>query len=144
MEFPNLFEVRKEFSQVIEDLDFFIEVMSTKNAISFSEYSSQLETINIELIKMMGKINGLIAGDAISNVSQKGSIKVNRRYSKAHEKLRKTLIKTIIEPHDIEKKHLKYGLTFWESEFQKGKMRKDLIDHFRKVSKQLKKIRQNL
>jgi len=144
VEFPNLFEVRKEFSKVIEGLDFFIETISVKNAMSFFEYTSQLGTINIELIKIMGKINGLIAGDAISNVDQKGSIKVNRRYSKAYEKLRKTLIKTIIEPNDIEKKHLKYGLTFWASEFQKGKMRKELINHFRKVSKQLKKIRENL
>lgn len=125
-------------------MDFFIEAMKTKNEMSFSEYLAQSGTINVELIRMEGKIDGLIAADAISRMRSEGSFRENKQYKKAFRELRKTMIKTIIESRDIEEKHVKRDLLLWESKFQEGKMRVDLIRHFEKVSRQLKEIQKIL
>jgi hypothetical protein len=60
MEFPTLSEVRNDFSKVIENSEFLIETLSTKDSLSFSEYLAQHGTIDVELIKLRSKISGLI------------------------------------------------------------------------------------
>jgi hypothetical protein len=128
-EIPDPIEVRNDFSKTIEDLDFLIEFISTKQHVSFFEFHAQLHTTNLELIKIWNKTLLLKWTD--------------KKYRKAHEQLRKILIKMVIEPNDIETRHTR-DLLFWESAFQKGKLRKDLINHFKDVSKQLKKTAKNI
>ena len=129
MELPNPIEVRNNLSKTIENLDFFVEFISTKDRVSFSEFHAQLRTINLELINVRGRIDSLTVTD--------------RKYSKAFEKLRKILIKILIDSRQIESKYVKDRIA-WESIFQEGKLRRDLINHFKAVSKQLKKIQKNI
>jgi len=48
----------------------------------------------------------------------------------------------MIEPNDITMKFLKNSISSWDREWEG--MRKKLINHFKKVSKQLKKIRNEI
>jgi hypothetical protein len=130
MELPNPIEIRNDISKVIENVDFLVEFLSTKDKVSFSEFNSQWHTINLELLNIWHRIYYLTMTD--------------RKYSKAHEKLRKILIKMLIDTNEIEKKHSKGRSIFWESIFQQGKYRKDLINHFKDVSKQLEKIHKSI
>lgn len=141
MEFPNPLKVREEFSELVRDVDFLIETMKTKDKMSFFEYHAQHEAITIELVKMGGRIDGLIAADTISRIRSEGSFKENKQYKKASRELWK-MTKTIVDSGDIERRHLGYDLYRWESKFQEGKLRKDLIKHFEKISKQLKAVQQ--
>jgi hypothetical protein len=140
MEFPNPFKVREEFSAIVRDVDFLIETMKTNNKMTFSEYLAQHGSINIELIKMEGRIDGLIASDAISRIKSEGTFKENKQYKKASRELEKITAEAIIKSNDIEHRHLGYNLHRWESEFQQGRLRKDLIKHFEKISRQLKAV----
>ena len=130
MKLPNPIEVRNDLSKTIESLDFFVEFISTKDLVSFFEFHAQLHTINLELINVWNRIRFLTVTD--------------RKYSKAFEKLRKILTKILIDSSQIESKHVKDRMTSWESTFQEGKLRKDLISHFKRISKQLKKIQKNI
>lgn len=129
MELPNPIEVRNDLSKTIENLDFFVEFISTKDRVSFFEFHAQLHTINLELINVWHRIDFLTVTD--------------RKYSKAFEKLRKILIKILIDSSQIERKYVR-DIIAWESIFQEGKLRRDLINHFKAVSKQLKKIQKNI
>ena len=132
MELPNPVEVRKDFSKVIENLDFFIELISTKEVVSFFEFSAQLHTIDRELIEIQHKIRLLTI---------KGG-----KYSKIFEKFKKVLIKMLIEARDIERKYERKSLnTHFENIFQHGgKLRKELVNHFKNVSKELKKLQKQI
>ena len=129
MELPNPIEVRNDLSKTIESLDFFVEFISTKDRVSFFEFHAQLHTINLELVNVWNRIRFLTVTD--------------RKYSKAFEKLRKILIKTLIDSSQIESKYVNDRTTSWENIFQEGKLCRDLISHFKGVSKQLKKIQKN-
>jgi len=129
MELPNPIEVQKDLSKVIENLDFFIELISTKEVVSFFEFSAQLHTINRELIEIQHKIRLLTI---------KGG-----KYSKIFEKFKKVLIKMLIEARDIERKYERKSLS--KNIFQhRGKLRKELVNHFKNVSKELKKLQKQI
>jgi len=130
MELPNPIEVRSDLFKTIENLDFFVEFISTKDRVSFFEFHAQLHTINLELVNIWNRINFLTVAD--------------KKYSKAFEKLRKILIKILIDSSQIERKHVRDITISWESIFQEGKLRRDLINHFKAVSKQLKKMQKNI
>jgi len=130
MELPNPIEVRNDLSKTIENLDFFVEFISTKDRVSFFEFHAQLHTINLELVNIWNRINFLTVTD--------------KKYSKAFEKLRKILIKILIDSSQIERKHVSDRMISWESIFQEGKLRRDLINHFKAVSKKLKKMQKNI
>lgn len=144
MELPAVAEVRSDYLRVIENVNFLIETINTKDNLSFFGYLAQFGTINIEFIKLGGKINGLIAGYSISSIKETGSFKVNRNYSKAFEKHRKIEIKMMIDTRKIEDKYLKGRYDSWEHIYQTSNMRKELINHFRAVSKDLGKVLKNL
>jgi len=113
MNYPTLSEVKKDFERVIENMEFLIEILSTKNDLSFSEYLAQQGTIGIELIKLQSRINDLIAGDSIRNIKVTGGHKINKKYTRAFEGMRKTIIKMLVETGRVEKKHSK-DIFFWE------------------------------
>jgi len=130
MELPNPIEVHKDFSRAIEDLDFFVDFVSTKESLKFIEFHRHLHSIDMEVIRIWHQINLLTITD--------------KKYEKAFEKLRKILLKLLVEWRDVEKKHVKDNLFLWESTFREGKPRKDLIKFFKKISKQMKKIQKGI
>lgn len=129
MELPNPIEVRRDFSRAVEDLDFFINFVATKESVKFAEFNAHLHLINMEILRIQHQTNLLTITD--------------KKYSKAFEKLRKILLKLLVERRDVEKKHVK-DILFWEHEFRDGKLRKDLVKFFKNVSKQMKKVQKNL
>jgi len=129
MRLPNPIEVRRDFSKIVEDLDFFIDFISTKESVKFAEFHTHLHSINMEAIRIWHQINLLTITD--------------KKYSKAFEKMRRILLKLLVEWRDVEKKHVK-DILFWEQEYKKGKLRKDLVKYFENVSRQMKKIQKNI
>ena len=125
MELPNPIKVRIDFSRTIEDLDSFITFLSTRESVSHSEFLYYLHPINMATLQVWHQISLLTVTD--------------KKYSKAFERLRKILVKLLVDSHGIEKKHVK-NILFWKHKFQEGKLRKDLIKFFKNVSKQMKEI----
>jgi hypothetical protein len=130
MELPNPDRVRNDFIKIIEDLDIFINFISTKSRVTFFEFHEHLHPINVQLFEICHKINLLGATD--------------RKYLKAFEDLRKIVIKSLINTGEIEKKHVGKNLRLWESKFQEGKLRKDLIGFFNSIFEQMEKIQKNI
>jgi len=130
MELPNPIEVRNDLSKTIEDLDIVINFISTKPDVTFFEFHRNIHPITMELIEIHYKINLLTTTD--------------RKYLKPFEKLGKILIRQSVDLREVEKKHVGHRRTSWESIFQEGKLRKDLINHLKDISKQLKNIQKNL
>jgi hypothetical protein len=145
LEFPTVSEVRNDFSAVVRDLEFLIETLSTKTKMSFFEYLGQLGTINVELIKLQGKIDGLIAADLMKKIKETGSLKANGQYSKASGEMQNILERMLIGTREIERKHLGKDRFFsWERVYEVSKKRNDLIKHFTIVSKELTKIQKRI
>jgi len=146
MGFPTLPEVRNDFSKVVKDLGSLIGTLSTRVRLSYSEYLTQRGNIEIELIKLKTKINGVITADAIKKSKETGSLKANRQYSKTLGDMEKILKKMLTDTDKIERKYLKdkFGFLFWEHVYEVGEMRKDLINHFIAVSKELTKIQKKI
>jgi hypothetical protein len=129
MELPNPDGVRNDFSKIIEDLDILINFISTKSHLTFFEFYEHLHPINIELVEIWHKINLLGAKD--------------KKYLEAFEDLRRILIKLLIDTGEIEKKHVGKNLLLWESKFQEGKLRKDLVGFFNSIFEQMERIQEN-
>jgi len=122
---PNPIEVRGTFFRTVEKLDSLVTFVSTHESMKFEEFQNRLHSIRMDILRIWHQINLLIITD--------------EKYSKAFEKLRKILIK-LVDLSDVEEKHLKHSMFSWEHEFQKGKLRKDLIRFLKDTSKQTKKV----
>jgi len=123
---PNPIAVRKDFFRAVENLDSFITLVSTHESMTHGEFHNRLHLIRMEILRIWHQINLLTM--------------VDKQYSKAFEKLRRILI-NLVDLSDIEKK---YGILFWEHNFQKGNLRKDLTKFLRSTSKQIKKVQKHI
>lgn len=123
---PDPIEVRREFLRIAETLELFITFVSTDESVKFREFHNRLHLIRMDLLRVWHKVNMLTITD--------------KKYSKAFERLRKVLIK-LVDLRDVEKKHIKYNILSWEYEFQKGKLRKDIVKFLKDTSKQIKKVK---
>lgn len=121
---PNPSEVRKDFLRTVENLDSFIVLVATQESMKFEEFHNRLHSIRMDILRTWHQINLLTVTDG--------------KYSKAFERIRKTLIK-LVDLSNLEKKHLKHSILSWEYEFRKGKLRKDLVKFLKGNSKQIKK-----
>jgi len=122
---PNPIEVRGDFFRTVKKLDSFVTFVSTHESMKFKEFQNHFHSIRMDVLRIWHQTNLLTITD--------------KKYSKAFEKLRKILIK-LVDLSVVEKKHLKHGILSWEYEFQKGKLRKDLIKFLKDASKQIKKV----
>jgi transcription elongation factor Elf1 len=126
---PDPVAVRGEFLKIVENLDSFIRLTSTHESMKFREFHHRLHLIRMDILRVWHQVDMLTITD--------------RKYSKAFERLRKILIK-LVDLRDVEKKHIKNNILSWELEFQKGKLRKDLVKLLKDTLKQLKKTQKNI
>ena len=125
---PNPFEVRNDFSEIINNLDSFITFLSSQKSLGHKEFLDNLLLMKMRLYKVWHRINLLTV--------------TNRKYSKAFEDLRKILLRLTEDFYQIEENFIKSSLPS-ESGFQ-GELLKNLINLLKDVSKQLKKIQKNI
>ena len=130
MELPSPNKVRYDFAKTIENFDSFITFISTEESLQYTEFLKPLHTIKMELIEAWHRINLLTITD--------------KKYGKAFEKMRKILIKLLVNYHDIERKYVKKNFLLWKHKFKEGRLRKDTINFFKNVSKQLKKVQKTI
>lgn len=136
-------EVRKDFSQILEDIEFLIETISTKENLAFSEYIAQFGTVNRELIELWYKIDYLIAAEWIRRKEKPDLPNKEKSYRKAYEEIRKILLK-MLDTNKIETRHGENIFFFWEHIHQNTDLRKDLINHFKEISKNLLKTQKRI
>lgn len=130
MQLPKPNQVRNDFLKTIENLDAFVSFLSNNKYLQFEDYHSYLHNIRMELLERWNQIDLLTITD--------------KKYSKIFEQLRKIQLKLLIDLNEIEKKHVKNNISTWEYIYREGKMRKDMIKFFKKISKQMKKIQKNI
>jgi DNA repair ATPase RecN len=150
---PDPNEVRYAFSSLVQNFDSFLSFVSTEKSPRFSDYINRLQSIVMELIQIHGELARLIMDEEYRRELQRltPSYKVEhrpatinyRKYKKACENVWKIMPKLTNDVHHLEEKHEEETF-FWESAFQKGKMRKDLIKFYKDISKQLMKIQKNI
>lgn len=129
MSLPNPNAVRIAYSEFLIQYNTFISFLEENEDIAFIDYYSYLSSTRIKLSEIWHNINLLTI--------------VDRKYSKAFEKLKKNIILLTMEPDNIGKKYTHHNVlvgTDWEFEYKKGRLRKELIKFFKKVSKELNKI----
>ncbi len=131
MKLPDPSEVRYAFSSVEKNFDSFVSFVRTEKSPTFSEYHSRLHSVIMELAQIFGELQLLTATN-------------NPKYKRALEGVQKTLLKLVVDVNDLEAKHVGRDLLSWEHKFREEKMRKEMVNFFKGLSTQMKKIEMNI
>lgn len=137
MESPDLKKAHYAFSSLVQNFDSFLSIVSTEKSLSFSEYINRLDSVRMELVPIIGELSMLASRNA-------------HKYRKAFDDSLKILSKLSVDVNHLqdkyEDKYVKKRILFsnWESLFQETKLREDLINFLKPISKQLKKIQKSI
>jgi hypothetical protein len=136
-------EVQSDFSQLLKDMEFLIDTISTQKNLTSSGYIAQFGTINRELIELWFKIDYLIVAESSRRMEKPNLPNKEKSYTKAYEEIRKILLK-MLDTNKIETRHGENIFFFWEHIHQNIELRKDLINHFKEISKELLKTQKRI